>query len=84
VASIPALAYVVAGKQQRRYVLLATPGSRLAAVLVEQQKYCFVYQSVEAGGQAGTQQVVQLEGGNDERVVGAALLGGATGRSYSC
>ena len=84
VASVPALAYVAAGKLQRKYLLLGAPGCTLAATLVEAHQYCYLYRKTEVDQPRGEQQVVELLGLGGG-VLGAALLpaaasvsGGAT------
>lgn len=74
VASVPALAYVAAGKMQRKYLLLGGARAAAAAVLVEAQQYCYVYRRTEGNVPKGEQQVVDLRLSGREGVLGAALL----------
>ena len=76
-ASVPALAYVVAGKPQRRHLLLAPPGGDVAAALVESSRYAFLYRSSAAKQGTGEQEVADL--GPAGGVLGAALHGGPRG-----
>ena len=46
-----------AGKVQRKFVLLAPPGGSVAAVIVEAQKFAFVYYAVPASSSHGLHQV---------------------------
>ena len=78
VASIPALAYVAAGKIQRKF-LLAGPTevtSKVAAVLVEARQYSYVYCKVDPGDMYGQQAVVDMGLESGSGVLGAALVGG--------
>lgn len=45
-----------AGKVQRKFVLLAEPGSAVAAVIVELQKFAFVYYAVPSQSSHGLHQ----------------------------
>jgi len=75
-ASIPALAYIVEGKTQRKFVLLGRLGSRVAAVIVESHKYAFVYYALQHPTDTnGVLQVIELglQPGTPG-VLGAALV----------
>eukprot|EP00891_Asterochloris_glomerata_P001667 jgi/Astpho2/1667/Aster-04101 len=43
ISTVPALAYVAAGKVQRKFVLLGHPGSSIAAAVVESHKFIYLY-----------------------------------------
>ncbi|KAK9905869.1 hypothetical protein WJX75_007872 [Coccomyxa subellipsoidea] len=60
VASIPAFAYVATGKPQRKFVLLGKPGRKVAAVIVEANKFAFIYNSVQSDAPNGIHQVLDL------------------------
>ncbi|KAL4420811.1 hypothetical protein ABPG75_010467 [Micractinium tetrahymenae] len=81
VSSIPAMAYVAAGKVQRKFLLLAPPGGDICAALVEASKYCYLYRSTAPRQEYGEHQVVDMElpdaGGRG--VLGAALAGNRAG-----
>ncbi|GAB4820252.1 hypothetical protein N2152v2_007298 [Parachlorella kessleri] len=80
--SVPALAYVAAGKLQRKFLLLTPPGGSLGAALVESQRYAYLYRATAAGQEYGQQEVVELglpEG--SQGVLGAALVPAAGGAS---
>ncbi|PSC70698.1 hypothetical protein C2E20_5843 [Micractinium conductrix] len=80
-ASIPALAYVAAGKVQRKFILLAPPGGDLAGVLAEAIKYCYLYRATGSRQEIGEHQVVDMElpDGSGCGLLGAALAGGRAG-----
>jgi hypothetical protein len=71
-ATVPALAYVLAGKTQRRHLLLAPPpppagvgGSAggvgaVAAALIEGRRYAYLYGRVPDGASVGAQEVIDL------------------------
>jgi len=77
-ATVPALAYVLAGKTQRRHLLLAGDvninggGGSVAAALVEGRRYAYLYGRVPEGASVGAQEVVDLlaaargDGGEEE------------------
>ncbi|BDA47422.1 hypothetical protein COCOBI_10-2700 [Coccomyxa sp. Obi] len=71
--SIPALAYVATGKTQRKFVLLGRTGQKVAAVIVEANKFAFIYHSVAASNANGTHQVLDLGLARNDNVIGAAL-----------
>eukprot|EP00884_Botryococcus_braunii_P017203 jgi/Botrbrau1/4166/Bobra.0192s0033.1 len=73
-ASIPALSYVAAGKTQRKMVLLGRPGGCVAAVIIETQKYAYLFRPVASGQVYGEHQVFDLGLNSDTLVLGAALL----------
>ena len=50
---------VGAGKVQRKFVLLGQPGAGVAAVIVEAQKFAFVYRTVLPPASHGIHQVAQ-------------------------
>eukprot|EP00887_Chlorella_sp_A99_P007189 scaffold2.g7189.t1 len=58
VASIPALGYVCAGKVLRKYLLLAPPGGRLGAALVEGQQYTYLYRATAPKQEYGQHQAL--------------------------
>ncbi|KXZ56884.1 hypothetical protein GPECTOR_1g798 [Gonium pectorale] len=80
--SIPALAYVAAGKTYKRHLLLASPApaggaagrTQLAAVLVESQRFMYLYGATSVTQEYGRQQVVDLGLEDGEAVLGARLL----------
>ncbi|KAG2483809.1 hypothetical protein HYH03_017332 [Edaphochlamys debaryana] len=88
--SIPALSYVVAGKQYKRHLLLTSAsvpphgakagqaeyGTKmpLAAVLVETQRFMYLYGTTRTEEEYGRQQVVELGLEDGETVLGARLL----------
>jgi hypothetical protein len=64
---------------QRKHLLLGAPSSSISAVLVEGQRYLYVYTATPVSEQYGQQQVVDMELDRNEAVLGARLLpGGAT------
>ncbi|CAL8472135.1 g11677 [Coccomyxa elongata] len=71
--SIPALAYVATGKTQRKFVLLGKAGQKVAAVIVEANKFAFIYHSVASSIANGTHQVLDLGLARNDNVIGAAL-----------
>lgn len=79
--SVPALAYVAAGKIQRKFVLAPPTGPdvKVAAVLIEARQYSYVYRSVDIGESYGQQAVVDMGLEAGAGVLGAALLGGSGG-----
>ncbi|KAJ9505203.1 hypothetical protein QJQ45_027457 [Haematococcus lacustris] len=77
VATIPALAYIAAGKTQKKHLLVGDAGCRAAgvsAVLVEGAKFCYVYGVVGVRQEFGEQQVLDMQLSEGERVMGARLL----------
>ncbi|GIL86925.1 hypothetical protein Vretimale_15539 [Volvox reticuliferus] len=86
VVSIPALAYVAAGKTYKRHLLLSSPGTStatgkvgnsktsLAAVLVESQRFMYLYGVTTTQQEYGMQQVVELDLEEGETVLGARLV----------
>ncbi len=75
VASIPGLAYVAAGKMQKKHLLLGAPGGDIAAVLVETHKFVYVYRNPARKAIFGQHQVIDMavpEGSSG--VLGAALV----------
>ncbi len=83
VGSIPALAYVAAGKTYKRHLLLSNGGSGstggakaggLAAVLVESQRFMYLYGVTPVGSEYGKQQVIDLSLDDGETVLGARLV----------
>uniref|UniRef100_A0A383V828 Uncharacterized protein n=1 Tax=Tetradesmus obliquus TaxID=3088 RepID=A0A383V828_TETOB len=75
-AYLPALAYVVSGKTQRRHLLLGDSCSPVCGVLVEGQKYAYLYGQPSAQQQHGQQQILDMELPAGSRVLGARLLQG--------
>lgn len=65
---------VNAGKTQRKMVLLGRPGSCIAAVILETQKYVYLYRPVPKDGAYGEHQVYDLGLSSDAFILGAALL----------
>ena len=63
-----------AGKVQRKFVLLAEPGSSVAAIIVELQKFAFVYYAVPATTSHGLHQVSSNE--MVQQILGTALGNG--------
>lgn len=51
-----------AGKVQRKFVLLGEPGSSVASVIVEAQKFAFVYRAVTPPASHGIHQVARANG----------------------
>lgn len=49
-----------AGKPQRKFVLLGKPGRKVAAVIVEANKFAFIYNSVQSDAPNGIHQVTLL------------------------
>jgi len=75
-ANVPALAYVAAGKQQKKFLLLDTPPTGpVSAALVETLKYAYIYSRTAPSEAHGVQQVVDLEQSGSE----TALLGTVEG-----
>ncbi|KAG2433472.1 hypothetical protein HYH02_012590 [Chlamydomonas schloesseri] len=83
--SIPALAYVAAGKTYKRHLLLGSAGTGcssassssggvLSAVLVESQRFMYMYGFTSSKEEYGRQQVVELGLGEGESVLGARLV----------
>ncbi|PNW85571.1 hypothetical protein CHLRE_03g193050v5 [Chlamydomonas reinhardtii] len=86
--SIPALAYVAAGKTYKRHLLLGSAGTGcssgsasssgaggvLSAVLVESQRFMYVYGFTSSREEYGRQQVVELGLEEGESVLGARLV----------
>lgn len=60
-ASVPALAYIAAGKLLKKYLLVPKSGGWLAAVLVENQKLMYVYTATASMQRQGKQQVSATE-----------------------
>lgn len=56
-SSVPALAYIAAGKLLKKYLLVPKAGGWLAAVLVENQKLMYVYTATATTQTKGKQQV---------------------------
>ncbi|MEW5303148.1 MAG: hypothetical protein WDW36_005869 [Sanguina aurantia] len=75
-ASVPALAYIAAGKLLKKYLLVPKSGGWLAAVLVENQKLMYVYTATTPVQTQGKQQVVDMGLVAGETVLGARLLEG--------
>ena len=48
---------IVVGKTQRKFVLLGRPAQKVAAVIVEANKFAFIYHSVASSAANGTHQV---------------------------
>ncbi|KAK9814392.1 hypothetical protein WJX72_005099 [[Myrmecia] bisecta] len=74
VGYIPALAYIAAGKVQRKFVLLGALAANVAGAIMEGQKLVYLYKRTKAGQESGENQVVDmglLEGGTG--VLGAVL-----------
>ena len=49
-----------AGKPQKKFVLLGRPRQKVAAVIVEANKFAFIYNSVETNASNGIHQVILL------------------------
>ncbi|GIL51441.1 hypothetical protein Vafri_7422 [Volvox africanus] len=86
-ASIPALAYVAAGKTHKRHLLLSSSGTTttaagkfstsktsLAAVLVENHRFMYLYGVTTTQQEYGMQQVVELGLEEGETVLGSRLV----------
>jgi hypothetical protein len=79
VASVPALAYVAAGKPSRRFLLAAAAPARpgaAAAALVEARRHAFLYAPAPPGARRGEQRLTELAPGG---ALGAALVPGPGG-----
>lgn len=75
VATVPALAYVAAGKVQRRAVLFGQPGSVAAAVIVEAHAYAYVYKAVAPKEMTGKNLIIPLRLGTETMgVLGMRIL----------
>lgn len=76
VASMPALAYVVSGKTQRKHLLLGEPAATcgVGAVLVEMQRYAYAYRRTDLRQAYGEQQLLDLQLEADDMVMGDRLL----------
>jgi len=65
VSTVPALAYIAAGKQQKKFLLVSgsagSSGASPCAALVEASKYVYVYGRARLNATHGSQQVVDLE-----------------------
>lgn len=80
--TLPALAYLVAGKLARRHLLLAPLGqptpaalpAPTAAVLVEAHQLYYTYRSTTKDQEYGEQDVVDMGLADDEEVLGARFL----------
>eukprot|EP00798_Chlamydomonas_sp_ICE-L_P017839 gene17839-24223_t len=71
---IPALAYVVAGKLQRKHLLLGDPSGDVGAVLVEGKRFAYIYATTAGlSVQHGQQEVVDMELLEGESILGARL-----------
>ena len=86
VSSIPALAYIAAGKIQRKYLLTAgapSVGSATAGVLIEARKFLYGYHRIDQQGNQkyGQQAVVDMELEEGEGVLGAALVDGGSDKT---
>mmetsp|Transcript_37750 Transcript_37750/g.106682 ORF Transcript_37750/g.106682 Transcript_37750/m.106682 type:complete len:536 (-) Transcript_37750:283-1890(-) len=84
--TVPALAYIAAGKQQKKFLLLppssdlSSPGCAVSAVLVESQKYVYVYGRTAPNSIQGSQQVVDLQS-QDYQGIGSPVEGARLIRS---
>ena len=76
---VDALAYIVAGKVHKKHLIVGSRSSPLAAVLVESTKFYYVYHKhpLSMGGEVknGVQDVVDMELGEGEVVMGTRLVG---------
>jgi hypothetical protein len=57
--TVPALSYIAAGKQQKKFLLLSTHRSPepVCAALVESLKYAYIYGTTTLSESSGVQQV---------------------------
>ncbi|DBA75109.1 TPA: hypothetical protein ACH3X1_010431 [Trebouxia sp. C0004] len=73
--TIPALAYVAAGKIHKKFTLLGHPESRLAAAVIEGHRFSYVYKHTTGRQRTGDSQIIDM--GLEEKsaaVLGAALV----------
>ncbi|KAA6429712.1 MAG: hypothetical protein FRX49_00146 [Trebouxia sp. A1-2] len=73
--TIPALAYVAAGKIHKKFTLLGHPESRLAAAVIEGHRFTYVYKRTMGRQRTGDSQIIDM--GVEEKsaaVLGAALV----------
>lgn len=76
-STVPALAYVAAGKVQKRSVLFGTPDSGIAAAIVEAHAYAFLYKKTAPGDTSGANSIQPLGLSQESMgVLGAVLLPG--------
>ncbi|KAL0045595.1 hypothetical protein WJX82_010847 [Trebouxia sp. C0006] len=73
--TIPALAFVAAGKIHKKFTLLGHPESRLAAAVIEGHRFSYVYKHTTGRQWTGDSQIIDM--GLEEKsaaVLGAALV----------
>lgn len=72
--TIPALAYVAAGKIHKKFTLLGHPESRLAAAVIEGHRFSYVYKHTTGTQRTGDSQIIDMGLEKSAAVLGAALV----------